>query len=375
MTLSVHELFSRRFDGDATSVVRSPGRVNLIGEHTDYNDGFVSPMAIDRQIDLAVRPRDDGQVVLYSGESTTAASFAVDDLARVDSWGVYPQGVVRAFADDGLAVRGFEGVLVSDIPGGSGLSSSAALELAVARALADITDLEWDAVDMALRCVRAENEWVGVACGVMDQMICATGVEGSVSRIDCRDYSTTPVVVADDVVVMVLHTGTKRGLLDSEYNARRATCIEAASELGVGSLRDASVEQVENSALEGVTLARARHVVSENQRVLDWGEAMEQGRWADAGRLMVQSHESLRDDYEVSGPALDAMVDLALETPGVYGARLTGAGFAGAAVALADASAADDAAQSIAQEFPNRYDSEPLIIPSRPRAGTSLTKP
>ncbi|MEE9414642.1 MAG: galactokinase [Acidimicrobiales bacterium] len=366
------ELFDYRFGGWPDYVIESPGRVNLIGEHTDYNDGFASPMAIERSVLLAVRARDDDQVVMYSGSNPNSARFAISDGQRLHGWGLYPQAVLWAMAQDGLEVQGFDGLLTSNIPSGSGLASSAALELAVARAQVSLTNGEWDPTAMAMRCVRAENEWVGVACGVMDQLICATASAGEVSQLDCRDLSIEKMKLPDELTVLVLHTGTKRGLRDSEYNDRRSTCERAAKMLDVGSLRDATIEQIGSAGLDDATARRARHVVSENQRVLDWGSALARRDWDAAGRLMVESHRSLRDDYEVSGPALDAMVEVALRVDGVLGARLTGAGFAGAAVALVKSTQAQRAAASIDREFRIRYDSVPNIIPTRPAAGTRL---
>lgn len=366
------ELFVDRFGASPDGRVISPGRVNLIGEHTDYNDGFVSPMAIERHIDLAFRARDDRQAVLYTGTDPTPVVVDIDSLDRLKGWGVYPQGVIRHFANDGLDIQGFEAVFTSDIPSGSGLSSSAALELAIARTLTAVTAGQWDATEMAVRCMRVENEWVGVASGVMDQLICATAVEGSVSRIDCADYSTYPVELPADVVVLILHTGTKRGLVDSEYNERRSTCERAAAELGVSSLRHATLDMLEASDLDDLARRRARHVISENDRVLAWGQAVTDANWTEAGSLMAASHASLRDDFEVSGPALDAMVNVAREVDGVHGVRLTGAGFAGACVALVAAEHSQQAAATIDREFRQSYDAIPQIIPSSPARGTHL---
>ena len=371
----LQELFVQRFDNAPVGSVISPGRVNLIGEHTDYNDGFVSPMGIERHIEMAFRPREDRRAVLYTGADPNPFVIDIDSVDPVHGWGIYPQGVIRHFAQDGLEVRGFDAVFSSTIPSGSGLSSSAALELAVARTLTAVTEGEWDATDMALRCVRAENEWVGVACGVMDQLICATAVERAVSRIDCADYSTYPVELPGGVVVLILHSGTKRGLVDSEYNERRSTCERASVELGVKSLRYATMDMLDASGVDDLARRRARHVISENDRVLAWGLAVASGDWSEAGRLMVASHESLRDDFEVSGPALDVMVDVALDVEGVHGARLTGAGFAGACVALVAEEHADKAAATIDAAYRQRYDAVPQIIPSRPAKGTHLVDP
>ncbi|HEX8684578.1 MAG TPA: galactokinase [Ardenticatenaceae bacterium] len=342
-------------------IVRAPGRVNLIGEHTDYNDGFVLPMAIDRAAWIALRHRDDGRVVLHSldFDDTLEAELAhlqqssPDPGEREQSWGEYIKGVAWALQEAGYALQGWEGVVSGDVPIGAGLSSSAALEMAVARTFAAVSALEWDAPRMALLGQRAENAWVGVNSGIMDQMISATGEAGHALLIDCRSLETRSAPLPSDTKVVVLDTSTRRGLVGSAYNERREQCETAARFFGVSALRDVSVDEFEARAdeLDDVTRRRARHVVTENERTLQAADAMQQGDAARLGHLMNESHRSLRDDFEVSSAALNTIVEIAQGQETCYGARMTGAGFGGCAVALVRAPAAHDFAQSVASQY------------------------
>ena len=356
----VSQEFERRFGALPALLVRAPGRVNLIGEHTDYNDGFVLPLAIDRAIWIAVRPRDDELVVVHSlnlGQTTTFTLQALQygsgerrERDRSAGWGEYLKGVAWALQEAGYTLRGWQGVLSGDIPRGAGLSSSAALEMATARAFAAVSDLPWSAMQMAKIGQRAENEWVGVNCGIMDQMISAAGVAGHALLIDCRSLERRPVPLPPGTAVVVLDTATRRGLVESAYNERRAQCDAAARFFAVPALRDLSVEQLEARA-EGmgeITRRRARHVVTENARTLQAAEEMERGDAAALGRLMNASHASLRDDFEVSSDELDAMVACARQERGCYGARMTGAGFGGCAVALVHTDATQSFATAVA---------------------------
>lgn len=329
--------FEARFGSRPACIVRAPGRVNLIGEHTDYNDGFVLPMAIDRSVWIALRPRSDSRVVVHALDLDDVTAFSLDRLVRSDvRWSAYLKGVGWALQEAGYKVGGWEGVLTGDVPRGAGLSSSAALELAAARAFAVASGLAWHPVEMAEFCQRAENEWVGVRCGIMDQMISGVGEAGHAVLIDCRSLKTRPVPLPAETVVVVMDTGTRRGLLDSAYNERREQCEAAAAYFGVEALRDIGVEELEEGAteLEETVRRRARHVVTENARTLEAFEAMEEGDATRLGRLMDASHESLRDDFEVSSSELDAMVGCARRHRGCFGARMTGAGFGGCAVAM-----------------------------------------
>ena len=346
--------FEERFHDSPTFVVRAPGRVNLIGEHTDYNDGFVLPMAIDRAVWIALRPRSDVRVRVTSLEYDATAEFALDALEKADAgWVEYLKGVAWALQEAGSPLCGWEGVLTGDVPRGAGLSSSAALELATARAFAAVAGLPWAPAAMAQLCQRAENRWVGVNCGIMDQMISAAGRAGHALLIDCRSLETEAAPLPPETAVVVLDTATRRGLVDSAYNARRARCEAAARAFGVPALRDVSVEAFEARAddLDAVTRRRARHVITENARTLRAVDAMRREDAAALGRLMNASHASLRNDFEVSSEALNAMVEAARAEDGCYGARMTGAGFGGCAVALIQADVAAPFAGQVAASY------------------------
>jgi galactokinase len=345
--------FKRRFGAEPAYLVRAPGRVNLIGEHTDYNDGFVLPMAINRAVWVALRPRGDGQVRVYSQDFDQTNEFVLDDLHKGSGWAEYVKGVAWALLQATPALSGFDGVVAGDVPIGAGLSSSAAWELAAARAFAIASGLAWDPAQMARVCQRAENQWVGVNCGIMDQMISAAGKAGHALLIDCRSLETQAVPLPPDTVIVVLDTTTRRGLVDSAYNERRAQCEAAARFFGVKALREVSVEQFEAQAagLEAVTRCRARHVITENDRTLRAAAAMQRGDAAELGELMRQSHRSLRDDFEVSNDELNLMVECADRQPGCYGARMTGAGFGGCAVALVKSEAAESFSEAVAAEY------------------------
>ena len=371
--------FERRTGTRAPLLARAPGRVNLIGDHTDYNDGFVLPMAIDRAVWIALRPREDTRVVAHSLDFHEDAEFDVRQLQRGDDgWVEYVRGVAWALgarskeAVDSL--RGWEGVLAGDVPVGAGLSSSAALELAVARAFAATSGIAWQPVEMALLAQRAENKWVGVNSGIMDQLISAAGVAGHALLIDCRSLGTRALPLPADVSVVVLDTSTRRGLVDSEYNERRARCEAAARTFGVKALRDVDERMFNERAgeLDEITRRRARHVVTENARTLAAADALAAGDVRRVGTLMDESHRSLRDDFEVSRPELDAMVEIARAQRGCLGARMTGAGFGGCAVALVARDAADGFTAEVARRYEERVRLTPSIYVCAASAGASL---
>lgn len=345
--------FERHFKAPPPTIVRAPGRVNLIGEHTDYNDGFVLPMAIDRAIWIALRPRDDGRVRIHSLDFDQTIEFALNNLHKGSGWVEYLKGVAWALQQTGRPVRAFEGVVAGDVPIGAGLSSSAAWELAAARAFSVVSGFAWDAVQMALLGQRAENQWVGMNCGIMDQMISAAGRAGHALLIDCRSLETRAVPLPPDTVVVVLDTATRRGLVDSAYNERRAQCEAAARYFGVKALRDVSIDQFEARAdqLDALTRRRARHVITENARTVQAADMLGRGDPIGLGNLMRLSHLSLRDDFEVSSPELNVMVECAERQAGCYGARMTGAGFGGCAVALVRTAAAEEFSRRVAADY------------------------
>jgi galactokinase len=337
-------LFRKEFGGEPDALVRAPGRVNLIGEHTDYNEGFVLTAAIDRDLCIAIRARPDRRVEVRS-EGREGRVISLDRFEdKAEGWGGYVQGVAWALAEAGHRPVGWDGAIASDIPVGAGLSSSAAIELATARAFAVTSGSEWDATRIAKLCQRAENVWVGVASGVMDQLASARGRRDHAILLDCRSLELEWVPIPDRASIAILDTGTRRELQSSAYNERRRECEEAAAALGVRSLRDVSPADLRSRSTVSASpvLRRARHVVTENGRTLAAAEAMRAGDAASMGRLMNQSHASLRDDFDVSSEALDAIVGAAQAAEGCFGARLTGAGFAGCAVALVDRAAAAD---------------------------------
>lgn len=367
--------FERRFGGAAEFCARAPGRVNLIGDHTDYNEGFVLPMAIDREVWLAVRPRTDRQVKVHSLDFDEDASFALDDGGpRGAGWIEYLRGVAWALAQTGRHTRGWEGVAAGDVPKGAGLSSSAALELATARTFAAVSDLPWQPVVMARLAQRAENEWVGVNCGIMDQLISAAGAAAHALLIDCRSLETRLVHIPAGAAVVILDTGTRRGLVESAYNERRAQCERAARWFGVPALRDVDVATLESrqAELDPVIRKRARHVVTENARTTAAASLLERNELAHVGELMNESHASLRDDFEVSRPELDTMVELAQQHRSCFGARMTGAGFGGCAVALVERAEATAFARAVAEAYSQSVGITPAVYVCSASQGASV---
>jgi len=349
--------FEERYGETAPTLVRAPGRVNLIGEHTDYNDGYAFPMAIDRAAWIALRPRDDGQVNLYALDFDTLVSF---DLANIEkaptSPAEYIKGVAWAMQKVGFTLKGFDGVLGGDIPIGAGLSSSAALEMSVARAFAQISGIEWDAEAMAKLGQKAENQWVGVNSGLLDQLSSACGVANHALVMDFRSLEVNPIPLPEETVVAILNTNTSRELSSSGYNERRSQCEQAADLLGVESLRDLEMAALENTELQAqdVLFRRVKHILTENARVLATAEALQAGKAEEMGKLMDASHLSMRDDYEISSKELDIMVEAAREHPACYGSRMTGGGFGGCAIALIDENQVDDFVQATSQRYQER---------------------
>ena len=332
---NLEKSFSTYFNAKPEFIVRAPGRVNLIGEHTDYNDGFVLPMAIDHAVWIALSPRTDPSVCVHSLDLDVDSTFELHSLTKGAGWSEYIKGVAYQLQKAGFTLKGFDAVMTGDVPRGAGLSSSAAVELATARAFAAVSGFTWDAAVMAKISQRAENEWVGVNCGIMDQMASAACQAGYALFLDCRSLEYQYAPLPENISVVILDTSTRRGLVDSAYNERRSQCEEAARWFGVKALRDVSVGEFEKrNGLSEVVARRAKHIITENERVLEAVQVMKAGNVKRLGQLFNASHASLRDDFEVTNEALNQIVACAQEQPGCYGARMTGAGFGGCAVAL-----------------------------------------
>jgi galactokinase len=333
--------------------VRIPSRLNVIGEHTDYNDGFVLPFAVDREMWIAFRPRDDHTVHIRSESFVDEVVFDLKAITRATGWGEYVKGTAWALVATGRELRGWEGFLASDIPMGAGMSSSAAVCIGAAVALAVSTGFFLDARELSEIAQQSENGWVGVESGIMDPLVMAGGKRGHAQLIDCRDLTVNDIAIPPEAVFAILDTGTRRGHVGSAYNERRMECLEAARHFGLRSLRDLDRQTLESAGigLEDVFYRRARHVVTENERTLQSAEALRAGDVATVGRLMSESHESLRDDYEVSTRPLNAMVMAANQIEGCLGARMMGGGFGGVAVALVDPARAAHFKKAVADGY------------------------
>jgi galactokinase len=369
--------FEKRFGEAPPIIVRAPGRVNLIGEHTDYNDGFVLPMAIDRATWIALRPRNDLTVNLYSINLDEASTFDLLNLSRErEGYQDYIEGVAWSLQQRGYPIGGFDGVLVGDVPIGAGLSSSAALELAAARAFSEIAPFDWNAVEMAKLAQIAENQWVGMNSGIMDQLISSVGRRNYAVMIDCRSLETYPAVIPQNTAVVVLDTGTRRELVGGAYNERRQQCESAAQFFGVPALRDVTFEQFQQRAdqLDPLVRKRAHHVITENDRTQQAYQSMENNNPQRLGQLMNASHDSLRDDFEVSSDALNIMVDIARKQPGCYGARMTGAGFGGCAVALIDEAVTADFVSTVSREYDHQTSNQSQLYVCYPAEGASVER-
>jgi galactokinase len=352
---------------EPSGVWAAPGRVNLIGDHTDYNEGFVLPMAIDRGVVVAIRPRDDDLVRAWSLQESERASFTLRDVTegQPPGWGAYIAATAWALRHDGVDIGGFDLVLDGTVPVGSGLASSAAVECATALGLNDLQQSHLDRPSLALAARRGEVEIVGVPVGVMDQMAALCCRAGHALFLDTRTLSVEHVpfeLAPAGLVLLVIDVRSPRRLVRGEYASRRVDCELAAGGLGVRSLRDVDMADVETGSLEPRNRRRARHVVSENQRVLDVASLLRQGRHAEIGALLTASHTSLRDDYEVSTPELDAAVEASL-AGGALGARMTGAGFGGCAIALVPAGRAGDVRRSITDRFHVGGHRDPDVFP------------
>jgi len=363
--------FKEHFGAEPEALMRAPGRVNLIGEHTDYNDGFVLPVAIDRDIMVASRSRDDALVRIYSLDFNALTEFSLNDISHdsENTWSNYPRGVAHFLKEEGYELRGMEAVVTGNVPLAAGLSSSAAMEVVMAMTFEKISGLEIDPVKMALICQKAENQFVGVNCGIMDQFVSRMGRKDHALLLDCREleFDLVPLNL-EGVNIVVCNTSVKRGLVDSEYNKRRSECERGVKILddflpGIRALRDVDVDDFQkyHHHLPETTEKRCGYIVRENVRVLESVQAFEEGDLIRFGILMNESHIGLRDEYEVSCPELDAMVEIAWSTDGVIGSRMTGAGFGGCTVTLVAEDSLEDLVSKVNKEYPERTGLQPEI--------------
>lgn len=338
---NVKNVFSTVLGYPATHIIQAPGRVNLIGEHTDYNDGFVLPCAINYQAVVAAAKRDDHIVRVISVDyGNQENQFSLNEKIEFQTdcmWANYIRGVVSCLLARGLLFQGADIVVSGNVPQGAGLSSSAALEVVIGQTFKALYDLEISQVEIALNGQQAENEFVGCNCGIMDQLISACGKQHHALLLDCRSLETQAVSMPTDMAIMIINSNKKRGLVDSEYNTRRLQCEEAAHLFGVTALRDVTIEQFNAriGELDPVVAMRARHVITENARTLKAAEALRQGDMHIMGELMRQSHQSMRDDFEITVPEVDLLVEIVKGVIGEQGGvRMTGGGFGGCIVAL-----------------------------------------
>jgi galactokinase len=365
----------------AVQIARAPGRVNLIGEHTDYNEGFVLPAAIGLETWICFVPTDDRRVELTRADTGERDAFELDDPRPRRAWIDYVGGTAWALSERNVPLRGLRGLISSSIPIGSGLSSSAALELASAWALSAATPPGLSGMELARTCQRAENEYVGVRSGLMDQFAASLGRAGAALLLDCRSLEYRPVPLPEGLALVACDTRSPRRLDASEYNARRAQCeravdILARSDPSISALRDVTMQLLDGlgGALDDETFRRCEHVVRENERALAFEAAIRAGDLAAVGRLMAESHSSLRDLFEVSSPELDALVEIMSSVEGVVGARMTGGGFGGCTVNLIARDALERARDAVATRYPAMTGLEAGFYVLEPVAGASLLR-
>jgi len=382
-TAALRERFAGRFGG-APRIFRAPGRVNLIGEHTDYTQGLVLPAAIDRYARVAIAPREDRRVVVRSIELDDEVAFELDDAApapRCD-WSDYPRGVALELGRLGRRLAGANLLLTSEVPLGAGLSSSAALEVAAGFALLSVAGYAIDRLALARACQAAEGGFVGTRCGIMDQFVAVFGTAGHALLLDCRSLEYQTLAIPADARLVICNSMVKHELASGEYNRRRADCeagvkIFRQSMPQVRALRDVGVSDLERhrDALPEEIFRRCRHVVSENQRVLDAAEALRSSDLHRFGQLMYESHRSLRDDYEVSSKELDLLVEIAASCEGVFGARMTGGGFGGCTITLVRSSTVEAFREIIVKSYTGETGLAPDVYVCSAAQGAGMWQP
>jgi galactokinase len=360
MTLqtSTHNIFQENFGYAADHTIQAPGRVNLIGEHTDYNDGFVLPCAIDYQTVIACAKRDDRQVrVIAADYDNEQDIFSLDEpIAPLNDkmWANYVRGVVKHLQKRNNNFSGVDMVIAGDVPQGAGLSSSASLEVAVGTVLQQLYDLPLDGAEIAVNGQEAENQFVGCNCGIMDQLISALGKKDHAMLLDCRTLGTRPVPMPEDIAVVIINTNFRRSLVGSEYNVRREQCEAGAAFFGQTSLRDVELEQFRaaEDKLDPVVAKRVRHVLTENARTLEAADVLARGDLARLAVLMAESHASMRDDFEITVPPVDMLVEIVKASLGDRGGvRMTGGGFGGCVVALMPLEMVESVKAAVEQQY------------------------
>jgi galactokinase len=375
----IGQIFKQQFKVDPEVMCYAPGRVNLLGDHTDYNDGFVLPAAIDVGTTIAASRRDDGQVVAFAeGYSAEVDCFSLENItfSQAEMWRNYVRGTLKCLRETNGDFGGVNLAITGDVPQGAGLSSSASFEMAILKTIVDLYQLDLEGVAAALLGQRAENEFVGCHCGIMDQLVSSLGLEGHAMLLDCRSLTYQDAPIPEGMVILVVNSNVQRGLVDSEYNARRQQCEEVASILGVRALRDVSLEQLNDTSgnLSEQQYRRARHVITENARTVAAMTAMQASDIEALGRLMGQSHDSLRDDYEVSTSELDGLVSIIKGVIGdAGGVRMTGGGFGGCVVALIPTAFEPAVIAAVAAQYSPQFGLEAEVY--RCRASTGAFRP
>ena len=376
-------IFKKQYGIEPVWIACAPGRVNLIGEHTDYNDGFVFPMAIERNTIIAAAPSEEKQSSVFSVNKNKSADILTDGSAQPPQqvvWSSYVQGTVQYAFEAGLNVEPFRAVINSDVPLGGGLSSSASLEVAVATLIEAMVGKQFDPVQKALICQKAEHNYAKMPCGIMDQLIAVLGQSGHAMLLDCRSKEPKMIPMDDpSVSVLIVNSNVKHKLTGSEYPDRRRQCEKAAQLLGVPMLRDATLPQLESARSRfdqesdgDLCFRRGKHVITENDRTTAMASALTKGDWAACGQLMGASHQSMKDDFEITCPEIDCLVEIAQNVEGVVGSRMTGGGFGGCTVSLIETSKTAEIVETITKKYQSATGIEPVAFVTRPAQGARV---
>ena len=375
--------FSKQYGLEPTWLVAAPGRVNLIGEHTDYNDGFVFPMAIERYTIIAAAPSNDGESTVFSVNKNESAAILTDGSSQPPEkvvWSSYVQGTVQYAFEAGFKVKPFRAVINSNVPLGGGLSSSASLEVAVATLIEAMTGQQFDPVQKALTCQKAEHNYAKMPCGIMDQLIAVMGQTGHAMLLDCRSKQPKMIPMDDpSVSVLIVNSNVKHELTGSEYPDRRRQCEKAAKLLGVPMLRDATLQQLESAQSRfdqesdgNLCYRRAKHVITENDRTTAMAAALTKRDWTSCGQLMGASHQSMKEDFEITCPEIDRLVEIAQSVEGVIGSRMTGGGFGGCTVSLIETKRTAEIVETITKQYQSATNIVSAAFVTQPAQGAQV---